>query len=351
VALALVLLATTALYPTPAYAVLGIPGPDEIVSGIFKWLFKTFFGIDAKIGRRALEFLVAHPIYSDKGEYPELNALRSYVTAGAWSIWALVVTIAALRYWASGFTQSGSYEAIQGMARGAGAAAAIMVYPQVFEWLLVSANLFTHALLDAPGVRDGITKLLTAALVSNVVLGPGAIATAIAVIVLILLVVTKIVLAAVLAVLFISGALAIALWPLEETSWMARTWLQTLIAVALWPVIWALCFAAFAVIGKAAFSVQGSFGKNLIEPWVTVAALYVAFHVPRLVCRQAMSAGITPSLGGGISKTMIAGRTAGRMGGHAAGRGAEGISGRFGAASAAKSAGTTAAKAAGGGGG
>jgi len=336
--------------PEPALAIPGIPSPQDIVSDIVQWLFKTFLGIDAKIGRRALNFLVAHPIYTDRGDYPELGALRSYVTAGAWSVWALVVTIAALRYWASGFTQSGSYEAIQGIGRGAVSAAAIMIYPQVFEWLLVAANLFTHALLDAPGVSAGVKKLLAAALVSQITLGPGAIASAVAVIVLILLVITKIVLAAVLAMLFISGALAIALWPLEETSWMARTWLQTLIAVALWPVVWALCFAAFAVIGKAAFSVQGSFGKNLIEPWVTVAALYVAFHVPRVICRQAMSAGLAPSLGRGIASTMMYGRGAGRALSSAGGRGAEGVSGRFASSGGGGGAATSAAKAAAGGG-
>ena len=314
-----------AVAPPPAAAVLGldVPSPEDLVEGIFKFLLERFFGVDAKVGRRAVEFLVAHPIYTDTREYPELATLRAYVTAGAWSIWALVVSIAALRYWASGFTSSGSYEAIQGMARGAGAAAALIAYPAIFGWLCVAGNLLTHALLYAPGVKEGMTKLLAGALTAGTpALGLGSIASAVAVILLVLLVVTKIVLATVLGILFVGGGLAIALWPLEETSWVARTWLQSLLAVLLWPVIWALCFAFFAVMGKAAFSMKGSFGKNLVEPWVTVAALWVAFHAPRMVARQAMSAGLSPSIGRSLATAM----TVGRMGSRAVGAG--GVTGR-----------------------
>jgi len=327
-----VLLVCLTIAPPTAGAVLGIdiPGPQDLVEAIFKFLLNTFFGIQADVGRRAIEFLVAHPIYSDNGEYPELNRLREYVTAGSWAIWTLVMTVAALRYWASGFTASGSYEAIQGMVRGAVAAGMLVVYAQVFGWLLVIGNLLTHALLYAPGVKDGMAKLLAAALVGSFgALGIGAIASAVAVVILVLLVITKIVLATVLGVLFISGGLVIALWPLEEASWLARTWIQALLAVVLWPVVWALCFAFFAVMSKASFSIKGSFGKNLIEPWVTVAALWVAFTVPRMLARQAMAAGLSPSLGKGMSSAVAYGRS----GMSAAGRGAagaEGVSGRFG---------------------
>src|SRR5918995_1588414 len=136
-----------------------IPGPGDLVRAMFEFLLETFFGVRAEVTDRVVEFLVAHPIYSDGARYPELARLRAYVDAGAWALLTLTITIAALRYWASGFTASGSYEAIQGMVRGAAAAAAMVVYPQVFEWLCVAGNLLTHALLEAPGVEGGLTKL------------------------------------------------------------------------------------------------------------------------------------------------------------------------------------------------
>jgi hypothetical protein len=308
-----------------------IPGPGDLVRAMFEFLLETFFGIEATVTRRVVDFLVAHPIYSDGARYPELARLRAYVDAGAWALLTLTITIAALRYWASGFTASGSYEAIQGMVRGATAVAAMIAYPLVFEWACVAANLLTHALLEAPGVRGGMTKLLAAALVVNfATLGIGSIAAVVAVVLLVLLIVTKIVIATVLALLFVSGGLAIALWPLPETAWVARTWLQVLIGVLLWPAVWALCFAMFAVLGQSAFSFKGEFGDALVKPFVTVAALWVAFKAPQLIARQAMLAGLAPSLGGGLTGTMVYGRAAlGAGRGPGRGSGAEGVSGRF----------------------
>jgi hypothetical protein len=334
------LLALALLAPAPAAAVglpdlpdltPDIPGPADLVRAMFEFLLKTFFGIEVDVTRRVVDFLVAHPVYSDAARYPELARLRAYVSAGGWAILTLTIAVAALRYWASGFTASGSYEAIQGMVRGAAAAAAMVVYPQVFEWLCVAGNLLTHALLEAPGVEGGLTKLLAAALVVNVAtLGVGSIAAVAAVVMLLLLVVSKIVIATVLALLFVSGGLAIALWPLPETAWVARTWLQVLFGVLLWPVVWALCFALFAVLGQSAFSFEGEFGDELVKPFVTVATLWVAFKAPQLLARQAMLAGLAPSLGGAFARTMVYGRagvgTAARIGSDS---GAAGVSGRF----------------------
>jgi hypothetical protein len=144
------------------------------------------------------------------------------------------------------------------------------------------------------------------------------------------LIVSKIVLATVLALLFVSGGLVIALWPLPETAWLARTWLQVLLAVLLWPLVWALCFALFAVLGQSAFSFKGEFGDELVKPFVTVAALWVAFKAPQLLARQAMLAGIAPSLGSGLARTMVYGRGAVGAAQRAGASGsAEGVSGRF----------------------
>ncbi len=331
-ALLAVVLAGSLALPAPAYAlpdlIPDIPGPSDIAEGIFKFFFETFFGIEARATRRAVEFLVAQPTYTDAGRYPDLNALRTYVSAGGWGIFTLVFTASGLRYWASGFTSSSSFDALEALGRSIVAAGALMVYPTVFEYATVTGNLITNALLNAPGVQDGLTKLLAAALVANFsTLGIGTIATVIAVIILVLLVITKIVLATILALLFVSGSLAIALWPLPETSWLARTWLQGLVGVVLWPIVWALCFALFAVMGKSAFTLSGDFGDQLIKPWVTVASLFVAFKAPQLIARQAMMAGVAPSLGGGISQTLMYGRRAGAAAGGGAAS-AAGYSGR-----------------------
>jgi hypothetical protein len=310
----------------------GLPGPSDLVKKVFEVFFKTFFGIEAKVTRRAVEWLVATPIYTDPGQYAQLNELRGYVSVAAWALFTLVFTVSAVRYYASGFTSGGSYEAFEAVTRAGLAAGALVIYPELFGSLSIAMNHLTYGLTHAPSVEPGLTKLLEAATVANFTnLGIGSIVSVLAVVMLVLLIVSKIVIATVLALLYVSGSLAIALWPLPEMSWMARTWLQSLIGALLWPVIWALCFALFAVMGASSFTFDGSFGAELVKPWVAVAALFVAFKAPQLLARQAMLAGLMPSPGNAAARGLVYGRAALRAGGGAA-RGAEGVSGRFGAA-------------------
>jgi hypothetical protein len=307
---------------------LGLPGPTDLIGKVFEFFFKTFFGIDAKVTQRTVEWLLAAPIYTDTRAYADLNQLRSDIDAAAWALFALVFAVSAVRYYASGFTSAGSYEAVESLVRGGVAAGALAVYPQVFGGLTISANYLTYGVIHDPTVGSGLTKVLAGATVASFTpLGVGTIAAVVAVVVFLLLIVTKIVLSTLLALLFVAMPVAIALWPLPETSWLARTVLQSLIGVLLWPVVWALCFALFAVIGAEAFSPGGSFGAHIVTPWVSVAALYVAFKAPQLLARQAMFAGLMPSPGAAAARGLMYGRAA--LGAGGAGRGAEGVSGRF----------------------
>jgi hypothetical protein len=311
---------------------IGLPSPTDLIGKVFEFFFKTFFGIQAKVTQGTVEWLLAVPVYTDTNAYGGLNQLRANVDVAAWALFALVFTVSAVRYYASGFTSAGSYEAVESLARGGVAASALALYPQVFGSLAIATNYLTYGVIHEPTVGSGLTKVLAGATVSSFTpLGVGTIAAVVAVVIFLLLIVTKIVLATLLALLFVAAPLAIALWPLPETSWLARTVLQSLIGVLLWPVAWALCFALFAVIGASALTPDGSFGTHLVKPWVSVAALYVSFKAPQLLARQAMLAGLMPSPGAAAMRGMFYGRAAMHGGGRAA-RGAEGISGRFGTA-------------------
>src|SRR5436190_12865970 len=306
---------------------LGLPSPTDLIGKVFEFFFKTFFGIEAKVTQRTVEWLLAAPVYTDTRAYGDLNQLRANIDAAAWALFALVFTVSAVRYYASGFTSAGSYEAVEALARGGVAAAALALYPQVFGSLAIAANYLTYGIIHDSTVGSGLTKLLAGATVSSFTpLGIGTIAAVVAVVIFLLLIVTKIVLATLLALLFVAAPLAIALWPLPETSWLARTVLQSLIGVLLWPVVWALCFALFAVIGASAFTPGGSFGSHIVKPWVSVAALYVAFKAPQLLARQAMLAGLMPSPGSTVARGLAYGRSAMRS---STASGAEGVSGRF----------------------
>src|SRR5215204_3813097 len=253
---------------------LGLPGPADLIGEVFEFFFETFFGIEARVTQRTLEWLLAAPVYTDRGAYGDLNALRANIEVAAWALLTLVFTVSAVRYYASGFTSAGSYEAVEALARGGVAAGALALYSQVFGSLAIGANYLTYGVIHEPNVGSGLTKLLTVATISSFTpLGVGTIAAVVAVVIFLLLIVTKVVIAALLALLYVAAPLAIALWPLPETSWLARTVLQSLIGLLLWPVVWALCFALFAVLGASTFSGGGSVARGRGERGVSGAAL------------------------------------------------------------------------------
>ena len=115
-------------------------------------------------------------------------------------------TVSGVRYYASGFTSGGSYEALEALTRGGVAAGALAVYPELFGSLSVATNYLTYGITHAPAVEPGLTKLLVAATVGGFTpLGIGTIAAVVAVVLLVLLLVTKIVLATLLALLYVVG--------------------------------------------------------------------------------------------------------------------------------------------------
>jgi hypothetical protein len=56
----------------------------------------------------------------------------------------------------------------------------------------------------------------------------------------------------------------------------------------LWPALWAVCFAVFALLGGAAFN---SFGIGDTLALVALTALVTAWKLPAIVARQALMGG------------------------------------------------------------
>ena len=44
---------------------LGLPSPTDLIGKVFEFFFKTFFGIQAKVTQRTVEWLLAAPVYTD----------------------------------------------------------------------------------------------------------------------------------------------------------------------------------------------------------------------------------------------------------------------------------------------
>jgi len=226
-----------------------------------------------------------------------LNAYAAYLDAIAWGLLGLVFVASALRYWASGFTGGSAYEALQAFTRCAGAAGALLALKPGWHFATVGVNKLTYALAAGPGLGDRADELFVGALTGGLASGEptpfGGLVLIGSLIAALMLLVTKVVLAATLAVLYLAAPLAIAIAPLEDVAWIGRAAFQATVAVVAWPVLWSLCFAAFALINLDAFTGQnpgdnGALGK-IVQPLVGLSALVVAFKLPRALLGQALA--------------------------------------------------------------
>jgi hypothetical protein len=334
VACALVLLVVgTIASPQPATA--AVPNPLDLIPGGlpsfdptqwavdgFKAILNYIFGDQLDdLGRNLINLLLSVPLLTDETAFPKLNAYRDYVTGGAWGILALSLVVASMRYWLSSYSGSGAYEALTGFVRTTGAIALLLIFPIAFDQVARGVNAFTSALVVNPVVGDGLGKGLVGTLSTAPVAGGGMtmlIGLAAIVMALVLLVV-KVTITALLAVLFVASPLAIALWPIEETSWLLRTLLQAIFGLLIFPILWGVCFGVFAVLSTDALfpGDHGDFVTAVLAPLITLAALIIAFRLPFAVLGQAMKSGISPGINRGLTHVRNAGyiRSLARVGG------------------------------------
>ena len=283
----------------------GLPSlnPADWAIDAFKAILKFIFGDALKqLAEELINLLLAVPLLTDTSKFAALNQYRDYVTGGAWGILGLSFVVASIRYWLSSYTGAGAYEALMGFARTVGSIAMLLAFPIAFDQISRFVNAFTAALIDNPIVGQNLGKwmvlTLTGALGSSG--GIGMLVGIAAIVMAIVLLVVKVIVMALLAVLFVLSPLAIAVWPIEEFSWALRSLIQAMLGLLVFPILWAACFATFAVLSVDALFPADSrdfLTGTLLAPLVTLASLIIAFRLPFVVLRQAMNAGLAPSVG------------------------------------------------------
>lgn len=303
----LIVAASLAL-PAPAQALPIIGGPslnpaDWAVDG-FKAILQFVFGTSLDdLGKQLVNLLLAVPLLSDHAAFPRLNAYRAYVTYGAWGLLSLTFVVSCLRYWLASYTSSGAYEALQGFVKGCAAIAMLLIFVPAFDGLSRATNMFTAALISGPvqpTTGHGIAHALSMDAVANG--GMGMMITIASIVMALVLLVVKVVVLVLLAVLYVASPLAIAIWPVEELAWPLRTLLQTMVALLIFPIVWALCFGVMSVLPVDALFPSGTTDSinSMLAPLVLLAAMIVAFKVPFAMLKQSMSAGMMPSVNRGL---------------------------------------------------
>jgi hypothetical protein len=98
----------------------------------------------------------------------------------------------------------------------------------------------------------------------------------------------KVLLAGATTVIFVAMPLALALWPLRETSWIAARMAHVLFVAVATPLMWALIFATAAVMGGSVFGLHGGFWDTiLIRPLAAMSMFVLALWAPLMLLRHA----------------------------------------------------------------
>jgi hypothetical protein len=253
--------------------------------GVVKFLVGD---LGSGLGQHLVSFLLAVPDYTS-AHYRALNTYADYVDAIAWGLLGLVLTGSALRYWAAGYSAGSAGDALMALQRTASAAAGLVVLRPGWHFATLGVNKLTWALSTGPGVGEHPDKLFIEAVGFGT---PSAPTPAFGGLVLfgmlgcaVWLLVTKVILSAALAVLYLGAPLAIALSPLEELVAVTGLVSRGVVAILAYPVVWTLCFAAFALL-------IGDGGGGALEPTVArlrgLAALLVAIKLPRLILQRGL---------------------------------------------------------------
>lgn len=321
-------LLAAALWPARAAAGIdltpwdGISPFDDILGGIggaaadvvgkgFSYIINTLFGgVAAEVTTAMLSWLVEIPDLSNGsvGSFEETTAVIALALLSA------VLTLSVIRFWFAGIgSGGGGMESLQGVGRAVAAVFLIVAWPTVFSLIGDATDTVSSALLRNDETRQNVGALLATGvgIGSLSAAGGGAlplfmgIIVAVAGMILLLgLVMMKILVTALTVILFVGMPLALVLWPLPETSWVAGMLAKALAAVSAIPVIWALVFGSFAALWSDSILITNN-GRGerlgivgsladvaLVKPLVALALLYLAIVVPKRLLAMA------PMIGG-----------------------------------------------------
>ena len=223
-------------------------------------------------------------------------ALERSTTAIAFAVAALVLTLSVLRFALAGTSASGGFEGAEGVTRTVTAALAIVAWPWAFHNLAALMNAVTYALLSTHAVHVALIALVAVGGLAVVLFATsskvgwifGIVILGLEAILMIGLLLMKVLLAGATTVIFVAMPLALALWPLRETSWIAGRMAHVLFVAVATPLMWALIFATAAVMGGSVFGLHGGVWDTiLIRPLAAMSMLMIALWAPVMLLRHA----------------------------------------------------------------
>lgn len=309
----------------------GTEAAGAIQDAFFWMLNQIFGGIQATLSVKLLTWLTRLPDFSGG----QVMQVERAIQIGAGACLGAVLTISIVRFWLGSHSSNGGVSAgLEGVMRTAVAALLIGLWPKIFAIGVGLSNGFTSVLLN-DAARDRLEDLFQGLDMASLGLpaAGGATAGAIglfigagisALIWIILstasaalflaLIAMKVIVTAGTVIAFVAMPMALVLWPIPETSWVATMLAKALAVLLAIPILWVLIFAAASAVGADVFFLSNN-GKNenflatglnilLIKPLVACALLYLAVMLPSRLVRMAPLTGGARIPGGGAARAV-----------------------------------------------
>jgi len=265
--------------------------PVQATGSILK---QTFGGLAVAASPLLTGTLTQVPDYSSQSA--GVVSLERSTTAIGFAIAALVLTLSILRFALAGVSASGGFEGVEGVTRTVVAALAMVAWPWAFHNLAALMNTVTHAMLSTHAVHVALVALVAVGALGAVLFATaskigwifGIVILGLEAILMIGLLLIKVLLAGATTVIFVAMPLALALWPLRETAWIAGRMAHVLFVAVATPLMWALIFATAAVMGGSVFGLHGGFWDTiLIRPLAAMSMFVLALWAPLMLLRHA----------------------------------------------------------------
>jgi hypothetical protein len=282
---------TLGFFGSPCSSSSGSVDPVQATSSILK---QTFGGLAVAASPLLTGTLTQVPDFASQSG--GVVALERSTTAIGFAIAGLVLTLSILRFALAGVSASGGFEGAEGVTRTVVAALAMVAWPWAFHNLAALMNTVTNALLSTSSVHVALIALVGVGGIGAVLFAThskigwifGIVILGLEALLMIGLLLMKVLLAGATTLIFVAMPLALALWPLRETSWIAGRLAHVLFVAVATPLIWALIFATAAVMGGSVFGLHGGLWDTiLIRPLAAMSMFVLALWAPLMLLRHA----------------------------------------------------------------
>jgi hypothetical protein len=269
-----------------------LPSIGELLNGVVNGLFGALLSaLTPDFLKHAdihtLEWLVALPNVADTSVWPTVGRLEANMVWVAGALLPTTLIIATARDTALSLT----FRAHPGNAllRVIGAVFWLVLYRFAFKNGLAFVNVLTHTMLSWSIVAQGLHRTVLVMFGGSLLVGAGGVFLAllglVALVFAICLFALKVLLLTVLAILFVSGPLFIALAPLPTVGDLARGWLFAVLALCLIPVGWCIIFATAGAFSLDVTNLGGGahIGSRVLGAFAALVTFYIAWKWPLMV--------------------------------------------------------------------